>query len=158
MKRAHLFSILVATLTVGLTGVSMLAHQGGERAKLVQKTPDPRSEQQKEKFQALGSIEQLAQLHAELREAKVKMDKEGVYNCCIYRGCNWCPLMDAECPCRNNLKASEPVCPECKVGWESGMGAVEGYTAADVKTSLEPGGHHHESEQEHPREHGRERP
>jgi len=155
MKRLYLFFVVLALLTLGFTGVSILAHEGGKRAELLKKTPDPRTEQEKAKFKERDSIQKLAQIKAELREVKVQMDKEGVYSCCIYRGCNWCALMDADCECRSNLKAGKAVCPECKFGWESGIGAVEGYTAADVKTSLKPMGHKEEKTE---RRHGRERP
>lgn len=154
MRRTVVSSVLVAFLAFGVVGVSIWAHEGGKRAELLKKTPDPRTEEEKAKFKERDSIQKLAQVTAELREAKVQMDQEGVYSCCIYRGCNWCPLMDAECDCRKDLKADEPVCPECKFGWEAGMGAVEGYKAADVKTSLSPAGQHEEMMERH----GRERP
>jgi hypothetical protein len=164
MRRIYFFSLVVAFLAFSLAGMSILAHEGGgERAKLLKKATDPRTDQEKEKFQERDSIQKLAQILAELREVKVQMDKEGVYSCCVYRGCNWCPLMEAACTCRDNLKAGEPVCPECKVGWEAGLGAVDGFTAADVKTMLKPDDHKEGMEERHDKmmkkeRRGRERP
>ena len=55
------------------------------------------------------------------------------YNCCIKPKCDWCAVHMGSCPCGMAAATGKPVCTNCKGGWEAGMGAISGKTAADIK-------------------------
>lgn len=57
----------------------------------------------------------------------------GNYNCCIKPKCDWCAVHMGTCPCGMAAASGKPVCINCKGGWEAGMGAIPGKTAADIK-------------------------
>ena len=55
------------------------------------------------------------------------------YNCCIKPKCDWCAVHMGSCPCGMAAASGKPVCINCKGGWEAGMGAIPGKTAADIQ-------------------------
>ena len=75
----------------------------------------------------------LDKVRGDLDAEKSKLAKDGQYSCCIAPMCDMCALDMNMCPCRTNLKKGEGVCEQCKGGWMSGHGDVEGVKAEDVK-------------------------
>jgi hypothetical protein len=55
------------------------------------------------------------------------------YVCCTMPGCVFCQTAGDSCPCGNNLRKGEPVCPECWGGWQAGQGAIPAVRREDVK-------------------------
>lgn len=72
-------------------------------------------------------------IRAQLKDAKRSLAREGKYACCISPPCDFCALSVDKCPCNENLSKGDPVCHECKGGWQAGYGIVEGVNPADVK-------------------------
>jgi hypothetical protein len=152
MKPLRSVAVAVAFSALSLTAVAILAHGDANRTEQLKNTPDPRTATEKADFQSRNSLEQLAQLNAELVAMKKQLGDEDLYACCIYGGCNMCPLGEAQCACRKNLEAGESVCVECKDGWVAGKGSVEGYGPDDVKTMFGAmGGHGEGHDEEEPR-------
>jgi hypothetical protein len=73
------------------------------------------------------------EVRAKLKDAKRSLAREGKYSCCISPSCDFCALSVDKCPCNENLSNGDPVCHECKGGWQAGHGVVEGVNPADVK-------------------------
>jgi hypothetical protein len=69
---------------------------------------------------------------AVLAQQKALME-DGVYNCCIKPGCEFCSDAADTCPCGTNVRKGGAVCPECWGGWQAGDGAVPGVKPQDVK-------------------------
>ncbi|MEX2191741.1 MAG: hypothetical protein WEB33_13650 [Bacteroidota bacterium] len=76
----------------------------------------------------------LDDIRARLKETKRALAREGEYSCCIAPSCDFCAISVGKCPCNDNLSSGDPVCHECKGGWQAGLGAIDGVKADDVKT------------------------
>lgn len=76
----------------------------------------------------------LDKVRSELGDAKKELAKEDKYSCCISPSCNFCALAMDMCPCGNNVSKGDPVCGECKGGWMTGYGAIDGVKPEEVKT------------------------
>ena len=68
-----------------------------------------------------------------LNEAKKTLAQDGKYNCCIKDSCDRCALDHQSCPCGDEVKAGNAVCPDCYAGWQRGDGIVPGVKASGVK-------------------------
>lgn len=88
-------------------------------------------------FSAQETAAQVAEVKSEIAIAKENMKRDGKYNCCIKPACDWCLLKANVCACANMVDADQPVCPECGLGWKQGRGALEGYTAEEIKNVME---------------------
>lgn len=91
------------------------------------------AQEKKGEMKQMGNKD-LDKVRSELGEAKKKLAREDNYSCCISPSCNFCALAMNMCPCGNNVSKGDPVCGECKGGWMTGYGAIEGIKAEDVKT------------------------
>ena len=107
--------MLLFGMTIFLNGTEFV--QGKQRTPQVQ---DPEK--------ALNDI------RTKLKETKRALTREGEYSCCIAPSCDFCAIAVGSCPCNDNLSNNDPVCHECKGGWQAGLGVVEGVKAEDVKT------------------------
>lgn len=145
--------IAIAFLVVSFGAAMIMAHGDASRAEQLKNTADPRTAAEKTGFGSRASLEQLAQLNAELGEMKKQLASEDLYACCIHGGCNMCPLEEGTCACRKSLEAGESVCVQCKDAWESGRGSVEGYNADEVKASFGMG-HHDDGGEDEDSSHG----
>ncbi len=76
----------------------------------------------------------LDEIRTRLKETKRALSREGEYSCCIAPSCDFCAISVGSCPCNENLSNKDPVCHECKGGWQAGLGVVEGVKAENVKT------------------------
>jgi hypothetical protein len=74
-------------------------------------------------------------LGSELRRATLNHQRalKDAYICCTMPGCVFCQSAGDSCPCGNNLRKGEPVCPECWGGWQAGQGAIPAVRLEDVK-------------------------
>ncbi len=72
-------------------------------------------------------------LAAMVAEQKAEAIEDGTYNCCLNNPCNQCLIDMGGCPCGENVLEGEPVCHECKGGWEAGDGAFEDIDPEDVQ-------------------------
>lgn len=96
-------------------------------------------------------------LHAELERVSQAAAKKGKYSCCINPPCEFCAVHAAACPCGPHLAQGQPVCRECKGGWDVGEGRISGINAADVKGAsaqqvmdmLKKGGMHRRGRTDH---------
>ena len=57
---------------------------------------------------------------------------DGHYDCCLEVPCSMCLVMMGGCPCHENAESGEPVCRECKGGWDAGGGHIDGMTTDDI--------------------------
>lgn len=78
-----------------------------------------------------GDVEQrLSHVRSELDGVKADLP---MYSCCINPACNFCALTAGMCPCGDNVTTETGVCGECFLGWEAGIGHVEGVEADQVR-------------------------
>jgi hypothetical protein len=91
--------------------------------------------QQEQKEMMAPMHEGLDKVRAELKAIKEDLTEEGHYSCCIAPSCDFCALSMNGCPCGMNLMQEEPVCGECKGGWDSGFGALPDVQARNVKVA-----------------------
>ncbi len=75
----------------------------------------------------------LEQIRDDLRQVKRSLARDRKYTCCITPSCDFCAIAMEECPCNHNLSEGKPVCHECKGGWDTGYGKIEGVKAENVK-------------------------
>lgn len=72
-------------------------------------------------------------LKEEVQAARKKAWEEGKYSCCLNTPCDQCIINMGGCPCGENLLNGNPVCHECKGGWDAGDGKFEDINPEDVK-------------------------
>lgn len=89
---------------------------------------------QQELAQARSPNKALDDVRSRLKETKRALAREGKYECCISPSCDFCAIAVGNCPCSNNLSNDDPVCHECKGGWEVGYGVLDGVNPEEVKT------------------------
>lgn len=73
------------------------------------------------------------QLQRSINQYAAQLAREGKANCCVRPACSYCVIHAGECPCAKHVAANQPVCRECKGGWDAGEGVVPGKTAAEIK-------------------------
>lgn len=100
--------------------------------------------QVKRTTQKTSAVEKIKTAQKLLREAKLELMKTGKYDCCIEDACNQCALDHQSCPCYKDLKAGNPVCPECYSGWQRGEGRDKEIKPEDVKTKFSTHKHEHQ--------------
>ena len=66
-------------------------------------------------------------------ERQAEALEAGDYNCCLNNPCIQCLVHMGACTCGENLVNGEPVCHECKGGWEAGDGAIDDVDPSDVQ-------------------------
>ena len=108
-----------------------------------QKVPEQKQETVMPKEEAKTRERLLSESKSKLNKAKILLEQEGKYDCCIEDGCNYCALHEASCPCHEELKKGEHVCIECYAGWQQGKGDVPNVKKEDVKTSFVKHEHKH---------------
>ena len=86
--------------------------------------------------QKMSAVEKIKTAKKLLQEAKSELTRQGKYDCCIEEPCNQCALEHQSCPCSKDLKAGNPVCPECYAGWQQGEGKDKDIKPEDVKTKF----------------------
>ena len=79
----------------------------------------------------IGEEESIQQRFAREKEAAIE---DGRIDCCLQHPCSQCFAETGYCPCAENLRQGNPVCQECKGGWEAGDGAIEGIEPEEVQT------------------------
>ena len=99
----------------------------------LQSAPKPTDEER------LQRVTELILARRSLDQAKLILQGEGRYNCCIGGGCASCALT-GDCQCGAALaKQTGGVCGECLEGWQAGRGAFAGISADEVKLAeMEP--------------------
>lgn len=75
-------------------------------------------------------------LYAELRALVHAQQAAGAYDCCIQEPCSWCALQTGHCACGEGLRRGDPVCDECVMFWDRGLGA-EAVDPASVRSFTE---------------------
>lgn len=84
-------------------------------------------------FLSCAGTPETVDLKAEVAAQKHAAMEEGKYGCCLTVSCDQCLINMGGCPCGGNLMDGNPVCHECKGGWEAGGGKFPGINPADVK-------------------------
>ncbi|MEX1277001.1 MAG: hypothetical protein WEB62_10195 [Bacteroidota bacterium] len=91
-------------------------------------------QQQKQVIQKNNPEQVLDEVRSKLKETKRALAREGKYSCCISPSCDFCALSVGKCPCNENLSNGDPVCHECKGGWQAGYGLIDDVQPEEVKT------------------------
>lgn len=87
---------------------------------------------QQEPKPAQGPEKALDDVRSRLKGIKRTLAREGKYECCISPSCDFCAISVGSCPCSNNLSSGDPVCHECKGGWEVGYGVLDDVDPEEV--------------------------
>ena len=83
---------------------------------------------------------------------KSKLAREGKYNCCLRRKCDWCLLRMGHCSCDEKMAkrgGQAKACPECAAEWNAKRGKVIGKDPDAVQITtfglygFEKDGHHY---------------
>jgi len=94
------------------------------------------------KKDASKQAQNLTQVLAALKAAKMDLAAKGKYNCCTETPCDRCLIDHQACSCATDVKEGKPVCSDCYAGWKRGDGIVKGVDSAKVKM----GTHHHDDD------------